>query len=230
MLLNKYYVCLLIINGIFAGFVLSSQTVAGVAFTAPFSMWSFGGYIAGVMPMAVLTALFMLCGYYSRNEKMVAVLTSATPVDGVRYGLVRNAVVALGFLLICVVVIFMNIVFIGVIFGHWVFSGFLHSVFIILPGFVFFMGLGRWVGNIRPWLLYLLVPVSFGLNMAGLRVLDFFGGWYFSNYPLGLAVGVDGEVGFLLGRGFVVARVLLLIVGGGLWFFSLRRQTGLISN
>lgn len=224
MLLNKFYICLLIINGIFAVFVLSSETVMGVAFTAPFSPWSFSAYLAGVMPMAILTALFLLSIYYTKNEKLVDVLTSATPVDGGRYMLIKNAAVTLGFILIWGVAIILCLFFYAIVFDYRNFAVFiLPAIVTILPGFVFFMGLGRWVGGIRAGFLYVLIPVSFVLNIAYLPiVLDFFGNNYFNTYPLSLPVGVDGEPVFVYSAGFVITRALYLAAGGVLWMVSLR--------
>jgi len=228
MLLNKFFLCLLVVNGISAWFELSTQIVAGVAFTAPFSVWSFGAYLAGVMPMAIMTALFLLSIYYSRNERQVEALTLATPVDRAKYMLLRNMAVSLGFLVICIIAIAQCVVFYGVIFDFWRVGGFiLPAMLTILPGFVLFMGLGRWAGGIRPWLLYVLIPVSLGLSLAGLPgVLDFFGGWYFNNYPLELPAYADGEPGFVYSAVFLVTRGAYLVVGGALWVISLRPARG----
>jgi len=224
MLINKFYICLILINGVYAWFLLSNEIVTGIAFTAPFSLWSFGAYLAGMMPMAILTALFLLSIYYSKNEKQVEALTSATPVDIAKYMLIKNAAVTLGFLLICLVVIVLSIFFYATIFDYRGFAIFIMPAFLtILPGFVFFMGLGRWVGGIRSWLLYTLIPLSFALNFMELPgVLDFFGNNYFNNYPLGLPVGADGEPAFMFSAMFLITRALYLVVGGVLWVVSLR--------
>jgi len=223
-LLNKLYICLLIINGIYAWFVLSTQIVIGAAFTAPFSTWSFGAFLAGVMPMAILTTLFLLSIYYSKNAKQAEALTSATPVDTAMYTLIKNAAVTLGFLLICVIAIILCVIFYGTVFNYWHFARFiLPAIVIIVPGFVFFMGLGRWLGGIRPWLLYVLIPVSLGLTSIRMPgVLDFFGTEYFNNYPLGLPVGTDGEPAFVFSAMFLLVRVLYLVAGGILWAVSLQ--------
>jgi len=223
LLLNKFFITLAFINGFYAWFVLSTQTIMGTAFTAPFSQWSFGGYLAAVMPMIMLTTLFLLSFYYSRNEKQVAVLTSATPMDRRKYMLVRNAVVALGFLFLCLVAVILAIFFYASIFRFTSFGGFaLPGVIIILPGFVLFMGLGHFVGKIHVGFLYALIPLLFLMGFLPL-ILDIFGGGFFNNFPLTLPVAADGEPAFVLSAGFIITRIMYMIVGIGLWMVRIKK-------
>ena len=231
MLLSKLFVALAVINGVFAWYVLSSEIVAGVAFTAPFSVWSFGYYLATVMSMAMMTALFLLSNYYSKKERQVEVLTSATPVDAAKYILIRNAVVTLGFVLLCFVAIVLSVFFYASVFGYRDFAVFIvPAIVTIVPGFVFFMGLGHLAGSIRPWLLYVLIPVALAIGfMQTPGVLDFFGGGYFSLTPLTLPVGADGEPAFVLNAAFLLTRAAYLVLGGVLWVISIKRKQMAIS-
>ena len=224
MLLSKFFLALVLINSVFAWYTLTTETVLGVAFTAPFSPWSFGAYLSGVMPIANLTALFLLSNYYSKNAKQVAILTSATPVDPVKYMLIQSGVVVLGFLLLCIVAVGLSVYFYASLFGYTNFAVFiLPAIVTVLPSFIFFMGLGHWAGNVRPWLLFALIPVSFALGSVQYPVvLDFFGGGYFSSFPLTLPVGADGEPAFVFSRVFLATRVVYTVVGGGLWVVGLR--------
>jgi len=219
LLLNKFYISLLIINGIFAWYVLSSEIILGLAFTAPFSSWSFGAYLAWIMPMAMLTTLFLLSFYYSKNERQVEVLTMATPVDRIKYAMIRNTVVTLGFLLVCIVAFGLSIFFYASLFGYIALAAFvLPAIITIVPGFILFMGLGSFVGRINPGFLYVLIPISFIMGFVQQPLaLDIFGGGYYSNFPLTLPVGLDGEPAFVLSASFIVTRTLYLIIGGLLW-------------
>jgi len=225
MLFSKFYIALLIINGAFAWFVLTTDIIAGVAFTAPFSFWSYGAYMATVMPMAMMTAMFLLSSYYSKNEKQVEVLTSATPVDEVKYMLVRNATVALGFLLLILTAILLSSYFYSTYFGYWNFGFLWIAVLTIMPGFVFFIGLGHWAGSVRTWFLYVLVPVTFAVGFLRHPIaLDIYGGGYYSGFPLTLPVGADGEPAFVLSAVFLVTRALYLIIGGACWLYALYKS------
>jgi hypothetical protein len=53
---------------------------------------------------------------------------------------------------------------------------------------------------------------------------DFFGKWYFSDYPISLPVGKDGEPVFSLTPGFLIARLIYLIVGGILLTIEISTQ------
>jgi len=224
LLLSKLYIALLIVNGIFAWYVLSADIIMGVAFTAPFSMWSFGGFMAAVMPMGILTMLFLMSFYYSTNERLVEELTTATPAPKLKYMLVRNGVVALGFLVICLMAVALSVYFYVSIFGFSNFAGFvLPGIITVLPGFMFFMGFGALAGRIRPGVLYALIPAVFLVGFgAGPVFLDVFGGGYYGNAPLDLPVGIDGEPGFVLSLSFMLSRVFFLVAGGIMWFISLR--------
>ena len=191
LLLNKFFLGLLVINGLFAWYTLTSDIVAGVAYTAPFSPWSFSSYLASVMPMVILTVLFLLTFFHSKNEKQVAVLTSATPVDTVRYSLIRMAAVALGFLLLCALLIGMIMYFYAVYFEYWNYAAFIvPAIVTILPCFVFIIGVGNWVGRIHSGFLYALMLVSLAMNFIQIPgEFDLFGGGYYTSIPLSLAVG-----------------------------------------
>ena len=206
------------INGLFAWYTLTSDTVAGIAHTAPFSPWSFGAYLASVMPISILTALFLLSFFCSKKEKQVQALTAATPVDSVRYMLIRLAVVALGFLFLCALVIGISVIFYAIFFNYWNYSTFiLPALLTILPCFVFFLGAGNLAGRIHPGFLYALMFVSLALSFvpspSALHFTGLFGGSFYASYPLPLPLAADGEPAFTLSAAFLVARVIYLAVG-----------------
>jgi len=220
LLLSKLFIALIFVNALFAWYVLNADTIIGVAFTAPFSVWSFGAYLAGVMPMFIMTTMFMLSFYFSNKEEQVAVLTSATPVDALKYMLVRGAVVVLCFLLLCLIAIAMSVYFYITYFDYWNFAVFIvPAIVTVIPGFVFLLGVGYWLARVRSWLLYMFIPVSFILSFAALPgAFDFFGGGFYRHFPLTLPVEVNGEPAFVYSTMFLMTRVLYLIVGSILLF------------
>lgn len=213
---NKIFIGLLIINSAFSWYILSTATIAGTAYTAPFSQWSFSAYLALAMPLTILTVLFLISVYYSKQEKQVEVLTSATPVNPVHYALIRSCVIAIGFLILCIVLLGLSCFFYIFFFNYWNFTAFiLPALMIILPCFVFSLGIGHIAGRIHPGLLYALMLVVLIVGFAGIGGdFDFFGQGYFNSYPLTLPVGRDGEPAFAVSCGFLIARALYLIVGG----------------
>ena len=216
MILNKFYIGLLIINGVYAWYALTTETIAGVADTAPFSPWSFGAYLARVMPVSILTVLFLLTLYHTKNERQVGVLTAATPVDPIRYALVRVGAIAVCFLMISVLVVGLGLYFYISVFAYRDFHAFaLPTLMILLPCFVFAIGAGYSAGRIHPGLLYALMLAALIVGFIGIGGnFDFFGGGYFSQYPRSLPVGADGEPAFTVGMGFWLARLVYLAAGG----------------
>ena len=216
LLFNKFYIGLFIINGIYAWFILTSDIIAGVAHTAPFSPWSFGFYLTSVMPMLALTVLFLLTFFYSRNEKQVKILTSATSADATLYMLIRIAVVTLGFLLLCILVIVMSFCFYIIFFNYWNFSVYIIPVLIIiLPCFMFVVGAGFLAGQFNSGFLYILMLIFIAMNFIQITDLswDFFGKNYFSVIPALTQVTTGGEPEFVLNTEFLVVRAFYFIFG-----------------
>lgn len=224
LLWNKFFIGLLVINGIYAWYVLTTETIAGVAYTAPFSLWSFGAYLASVIPFSILTVLFLLSVYYSKKEKQVEVLTTATPVNKVHYTLVRSAAVTICFLTICAVIFGLGIYFYMTFFDYSNLIPFLlTSGMIMLPCLLFTLGVGHLVGRVHQGLLYAFMIIALVAGFAGIGGnFDFFGRWYFGIYPLSLPVGNDGEPTFTVSTGFWVARVAYLVAGGLLLTIGIR--------
>ena len=225
-LFNKFFVGLLVLNGVFAWFILTSDTIAGTSFTAPFSPWSFGMYLSSLMPMALLTVLFLLASFYSKKEKQVAVLTGATSVNPVRYALVRMAAVAVGFSCLCFLFGGLSIYFYAAYFDYWNYAlFFLPAVLTIFPCFIFAMGFGNLIARVHVKYLYAFMFVVLAASFIQIPdAFDFFGGRFFSNYPLSLQVAADGEPVFSLSAAFLFARVFYLIAGGALFILSIRKK------
>ncbi len=219
LLLNKFFIVLLIINGLFAWYILATETVVGVAYTAPFSPWSFGDYLSSVMPLSILTVLFLMTTYYSKNEKQTKILTDATPVNQAHYILIRSSAVALGFTIICAVLIGLSFYFYATYFGFWKFASFILPAILTLPPcLVLTLGLGHLVGYFHSGLLYALMLISMVMGYLRLGVFDFFGKGYYAYAPYELAPGSDGEPAFTLSAGFLTVRILYLLIG--LIFFA----------
>jgi ABC-2 type transport system permease protein len=170
----------------------------------------------------------LLSFFHSKKEKQVEVLTSATPVDSMRYALIRLAIVALGFFFLCVLVIGISICFYAVFFQYWNYSAFiLPAIITILPCFVFFLGVGNLLGRIHPGFLYVLMLVSLAMifiPMPGaLHFSGFFGSSFYASFPLALPVGTDGEPAFSLSTVFLAVRAIYLVMGVVLLVVSMYR-------
>ena len=205
---------LLLINGIFDWYVLSMDIIVGIAGTAPFSAWSFCVYIGKIMPAAMVTVLLLLAGYYGKKQKKVEILTSAAPVTPAQHFFIRTAVLFLCFAIFCLVGAGLAVVFYIRFFGYHQFGQFfLPALLLVVPCFVFTVGLGHLLGRVHPGLIYLWMLVLAVGFQAVTNVFDLFGAGYFSVYPLTLPLGQDGEPEFAMGMMWVLARLLYLAVG-----------------
>ncbi len=212
-LLNRLFPGLLLVNGLYAWFLLSYDIVLGTAYTAPFSVWSYCTYLGRALPVAAVTVLLMLSNYYSRKQKQVEVLTAATPVPPFSQVLIRTLAAGSCFLLICLVEIALSLLFYIQFFRFHDFAAFiLPTLLLILPCFILINGLGQLLGSLHRSLIYaLMLPVLALHSIPG--VFDLFGAGYFSTVPLTLPVGADGEPAFTVSAAFTATRLSYAALG-----------------
>lgn len=215
MLWNRSFWGLLIVNGLFAWFVLSLDIIQGIAYTAPFSVWSWCTYVGKTLPLTMAAVLLLLSSYYGRRQRQVEALTLAAPVTAARQMLLRTAAAGVCFLLIFLVTAGLAAYFYTALFRFTGFAAFLlPALLLALPCFLFLTGLGQLLAGLHRSLLYLLTAVSFVLGYCGPKTaFDLFGAGYFSSRPLALPVGADSEPAFALTASFCAARLLYLAAG-----------------
>ena len=118
-LVNKVFAVLLVITAFYSWQILDREIVMGVAYTAPFSQWSYGAFLGNILPLLSITLLFFVTYLFSQKEKMVGTITSATPADPVKYGLTKWSAILVGYVLIAAVVIGISMVFYSRTFEFW---------------------------------------------------------------------------------------------------------------
>lgn len=215
-LMNKVFLILSVVTVVYGWYLLSSDIILGVANTAPYSPWSFGGYIAGVMPLALACLLALMAVIFSGEEKQVEKITAATPVSRGRRVMRHLGAIYTGFagllaLLLVIAAIFYTSIF-GVIDAAALLFPLLYAV---LPGLLLITGvalnLGR-LGSVGIYILMALLLLSGILaawdNLPGL--LDLFGGGFFHSYPQ-IADGADPA--FTVPIGTLLGRVLIGVIG-----------------
>jgi ABC-2 type transport system permease protein len=200
---------------VYSWYVLTTDIITGIGYTAPFSPWSYGAYMGKIMPIMLLSIFFLLTFYYSKKEKQTAVLTNATAINPKKYLFIRHLAITVCFLIVFAVVFLLSILFYVRFFDFYNFADFLIPVLIIpLPCFVLTLGLGHLAGRIHKILLYILMiaVMCFGfLNFD--NSFDFFGNNYFGFYPATLPVDNFEEPNFSPQFSFFVARCLYFSVG-----------------
>ena len=221
MAVSWLFLGLLLINGIFDWYVLSMDIIAGIADTAPFSVWSYLTYIGKTMPAVMVTVLLLLAGYYGKKQKGVEILTAAAPVAPAQHFLIRTAVLFACFSVLCLIAAGMAAVFYIRFFGYHRFGVFLlPSLLLMVPCFAFTVGLGHLLGRVHPGLIYLWMAVLAVGFQAVANAFDLFGAGYFSDYPLTLVPGRDGEPEFVMDKVWVIARILYLAAGLVMFWYN----------
>lgn len=204
--------------------ILKEDIIVGVAYTAPFSSWSYGMYLAKVLPLLLITLIFFVTFLYSKEEKQVKQLTFATPVDPLKYGLIKCLTIAIGYFIISLFIIVISLIFYGVIFRFYKFTEFIiPSLLTLIPALIFIFGAGLIMGRIHPNMLYVLIIIVLLIGFLPLpEFFDLYGGHLFSTYPLTLPLGLDGEPPLLFPISFLQGKAFFSIIGAIMVFFGIK--------
>lgn len=223
-LVSWLFFAMLVANGVFAWFVLSTEIIMGIAYTAPFSVWSYCAYIGKTMLIAMITVLLMLAGYYGKKQKRVEILTLATPIKPAQQLIIRTAVLGVCFAILCIEAAVLAAVFYSSLFHYTSFGIYIMpSVLLVVSCFVFAIGLGHLAGRVHQGLVYMLLAILFIIGIGGItNDFDLFGSGYFSTYPLSLPTDGSGEVLYVMDGAWVAARLVYLVVGILLFVVNIR--------
>ncbi len=167
LLLNKFFLGLLIISALYSRHIMWGEIILGVANTAPFSGWSYGAYLAKVLPILLVALLFFISIYYSQQEKNVQALTKATPMEPVRFQMLRYGTIIIVFVLLSAVPIATT----------------------LLPAMLFVFGAGMLGGRYYRAIIFVLMVVVILVNYLPLPyAFDLLGENFFKHYPESLGV------------------------------------------
>lgn len=169
---------------------MCGDIIRGVSNTAPFSGWSYGVYLAKMLPILLIALLFFISFLYSKKEKNVQALTKATPIDPFQFQMMRCGTIIIAFVLISAVPIGYSLWFyrVNFHFTNWG-SLVLPAITTLLPAMLFVFGAGMLGGRYHEAIIYVLMAVMIPLNYIPLPyAVDLFGGNFFTNYPLSLGI------------------------------------------
>lgn len=218
LLCSKGAAGLLVVTVAYSHVVMEGEILFGVAGTAPFSPWSFGVYLARVLPLLLAGLLLFLAPGSSRQAEGVRVLTRAACTRPAAYRAVRWGAVAAAFVLLTLAPVLYALWVYGSVFRFWDLWSLLPPLALAwLPAGLLGMGLGLWAGRLRPWAVFALMPLVLLMGVLPLPGwLDLYGAGFFAQYPASLgqldpAFSVPWSQG--LGRG-------LCALAGGLLTLS----------
>lgn len=199
LLLNKFFLGLAVVTGLYAWQVLSGDIIRGVAYTAPFSPWSFGAYLGKVQPLLLIGALFFVSFLYNAQARRIASVIQAAPIDPRALLMVRLSAMLVGCAVLCAEVLALGAVFYGRVFRYFDYGPLAVPAWMALvPPVLLALGAGLALGRVHVGLLYALMLALPALALVPLPDGLALGAGFFSNYPLTLAPGADGEVPFVV--------------------------------
>lgn len=219
---SKFFAGLLAVCLWFGWQTLNSAVIQGVAHTAPFSPWSFGYYLAQVLPLLSVALLFFLWGVFSKEARQVGALTAATPTDPGKYLLVKCGASAAAWLLLTLCVTGLGAGFLICLFGAAVPVGewLLAALFSLLPALTLVLGLGMMAGRSHPALLFVLMPLMLAVNFLP-GIWSLFGAAFFSEYPLSLDV-LDPSL--TVSAGAVIVKMVCTAIGAAAIAFTVYQE------
>ena len=215
---NKAFFGILAVSLCYGWMLLTGEIILGVSNTAPFSPWSFGYYLARLLPMICVGELFFLSFFTSGRERRARAITFAAPVDLRKYALVRCGAVLTGTLLLILCAIALCLGFYGCLFGSVGVRELLAPALLtLLPAVVFCLGAGWALGKLHPALAFLFMAVVFLLDWLPLpQAFDFSLSSFFIEYPRTLGAldpAFACPSALLWGRALYAAAGILLLVG-----------------
>lgn len=205
LMFSRLYLGLLLVTLWYSWQTLGTVTILGVAHTAPFSPWSFGAFLAGVMPVLSVALLLFIWNQRGTGARGVEALTRATSMSPRSGMLVRCGVVAVAWLSLALASAALGTLFLAVLFGSAVpFSALMApAITVMAPALALVLGVGFIAGGIHPALLLVLMAV-------GLAPVDFYGMALFTSYPLTLQTL---DPAFSLPPGALWGRILCTLAG-----------------
>lgn len=224
LLWNQFFAGLAAVLLGYGALVLRGVTILGVSHTAPFSPWSFGDYLSRMLPLLWIGALFFLTFFTSLKARRTTALIDAVPMRPARFALARCAAAFTGTAILALLCIAEAAVFYSRMFGWYSWGSLVFPALVtLLPPLVFALGSGWLLGQLRPWLLYVWMPIPILLAVLPLpEVLGLWNGSFFTAYPLTLEVL---DPAFALPGPMVMAQLLLLVAGMALLVFGSKRRS-----
>ncbi|WP_315119756.1 hypothetical protein [uncultured Clostridium sp.] len=219
LIINKFFLGLLIISALYSREIMCRDIILGVSNTAPFSGWSYGTYLAKVLPILLVTLLFFISFLYQKQEKSVQALTKATPIDPFKFQMLRFGTIIIGFILISAVPIAYSFYFYAANFDFANFGSLvLPTVITLLPAMLFVFGLGVFGGQYHQGLVFVLMTAVILVSFISLPyAVDLFGGNFFTKYPESLDAV---EPAFFMPASVVIGKVIYGLTGLGMILLS----------
>ena len=219
LLANRFTLGLALITAFYSYWIMNQEIILGVANTAPWSPWSFGVYMARVMPLLLTALLFFISFHTSGQARAVGTLTSAAAIPPARFRLIRMGAILTAFLLLTVIPVGYGWGFYAAVFRYTGFTALAAPLcFVLLPSASLVMGAGMLCGRHCPALLYVLMALVLAAGIITLpQWLDLFGAEYLASRPAELKML---DPAFQMTGGQVIGRGVMIAAGVGMMMWK----------
>lgn len=222
---NKKYFYMLLIESLFAFYVLMSVVSEGKDGTAPFSSWTYSEFLTLIGPLLSIILVLLCRSVFSEKEIAVRKIIFSAPLSESKYYLLKASAITAVFVFTASVPILLSFAYYAYYFNFYAYAEFLLPILsFLLPSQVLVLGLALVAGRINSRLLYLLLPVLFlGFLDMGFPVwFDLFGNNFLS-WPLRWSLGVfEGPIPYTLPGEFLYSRLILIFAGVSLLALACR--------
>ncbi|KAF5425524.1 MAG: hypothetical protein C5S44_00225 [Candidatus Methanocomedens sp.] len=213
---NKKYFYMLLIESLFASYILMSFVSGGKDGTAPFSKWTYSQFLTSIGPLLSIILVMLCISVFSEKEIAVRKIIFSAPLSESKYYLLKASAITAVLVFTASVPILLSFAYYAYYFNFYAYAEFLLPILLfLLPSQVLVLGLALVAGRINSGLLYLLLPVVFlgSLAMKFPVWFDLFG-INFLSLSLRRSLGVfEGPIPYTLPGEFLYSRLIFIFVG-----------------
>ena len=214
---NKKYFYMVLIESLFACYILVRFMSGGKDGTAPFSKWTYSEFLSLIGPFLSVMLVLLCMSVFSEKEVAVRKIIFSAPLSETKYYLLKASAITAVFVFAASLPILLSFAYYAYYFNFYAYAEFMLPVlFFLLPSQVFVLGFALAVGRINSRLLYPLLPLVFFLGFFNPRLpvwVDLFGNNFLS-WPLRWYLGVmEGPIPYTLPVDFLYSRLAFAFMG-----------------
>lgn len=219
---------MVLIESLFACYILVRFVSVGTDGTAPFSKWTYSEFLSLIGPFLSVILVLLCMSVFSEKEAAVRNIIFSAPLSETKYYLLKASAITAVFLFAASLPILLSFVYYAHYFNFYAYAEFVQPLLLfLLPSQVFVLGLALAAGKINSRLLYPLLPLVLFLGFFNPRFpvwVDIFGNNFLS-WPLRWYLGVmEGPIPYTLPVYFLYSRLIFLFMGVALLALACRRS------
>ncbi|WP_156160968.1 MULTISPECIES: hypothetical protein [unclassified Methanosarcina] len=208
---------MVLIELLFACYILVSFVSGGTDGTAPFSKWTYSGFLSLIGPLLSVILILLCMSVFSEKEVAVRNIIFSTPLSEPKYYLLKASAITAVFVFAASLPILLSFVYYAHYFNFYAYAEFtLPLLLFLLPSQIFVLGLALTAGRVHSRLLYPLLPLVLFLGFFNPRFpawIDLFGNNFLS-WPLRWHLGVmEGQIPYILPDDFLYSRLAFVFMG-----------------